>query len=79
MREKLVLAVSSSAIDAHRLLELDELATILGRSPRTIRNDLRRRPQAVPPRVLLPGSRLLRWRTEDVRRWLAQHVEGARA
>lgn len=52
------------------LLNLDELASVLGRSPSTIRRDLRRNPDAVPPRLLLPGTRLLRWRQSDVERWL---------
>ena len=64
--------------DCNRLLDLRELASLLGRSVETIRKDLRRRPEAVPPRLLLPGTRLLRWRLVDVTDWLAMHVEGAR-
>lgn len=64
--------------DSNRLLDLPELASLLGRSVETIRKDLRRRPEAVPPRLLLPGTRLLRWRLVDVTTWLAMHVEGAR-
>lgn len=61
------------------LLTLDELATILGRSPETIRRDLRRNPDAVPPRIQLPGTRLLRWRAADVEAWLDRLAkEGAR-
>lgn len=62
---------------AHALLDVRDLATILGRSPETIRKDLRRRPTAVPPRVLIPGTRQLRWRESDVATWLAKHAEGA--
>lgn len=64
--------------DEDRLLDLHDLANLLGRSPETIRKDFRRRPDAVPPRLRLPGTRQLRWRAVDVRTWLAQHVEGAR-
>ena len=61
------------------LLTLDELAAILGRSPETIRKDIRRNPDAVPPRLQLPGTRLLRWRASDVDAWLAVNVQkGAR-
>lgn len=61
------------------LLTLEDLAAILGRSPETIRRDLRRNPDAVPPRLQLPGTRLLRWRAVDVEAWLARHThEGAR-
>lgn len=58
------------------LLDLLELAELLGRSPETIKKDLRRNPLAVPPRLHIPGTRLLRWRRADVDAWLAQHVVG---
>jgi len=32
---------------------------------------------AVPPRLQLPGTRLLRWRLVDVTAWLAKYVVGA--
>ena len=54
------------------LLDLQALARLLGRSPETIRRDLRRNPDAVPPRLQLPGTRLLRWREADVAAWLDQ-------
>lgn len=57
-----------------KLLDVDELAQLLGRSAGTIKKDLKRNPSAVPPRVHLPGTRLLRWRPVDVERWLAEHV-----
>jgi len=57
------------------LLDLDDLATLLGRSPETIKKDLRRNRLAVPPRVHIPGTRLLRWRVTDVEAWLASYVE----
>lgn len=60
-----------------RLLDIDDIARILGRSPLTIRKDINRRPGAVPPRVRLPGTRQLRWRSIDVQNWLATHTEGA--
>ncbi|MEX3944815.1 helix-turn-helix transcriptional regulator [Paraburkholderia sp. BR10937] len=58
------------------LLDLHELAELLGRSPETIKKDLRRNPMAVPPRVNIPGTRLLRWRRADVEAWLAGFVVG---
>lgn len=57
-----------------QLISLRELAVRLGRSPETIRKDLRRNPCAVPPRVCIPGTRQLRWRDADVNAWLAQYV-----
>lgn len=53
-----------------KILTLDELAAVLKRSANTIKNDLRRNPGAVPPRMKLPGTRLLRWRLVDVQAWL---------
>jgi predicted DNA-binding transcriptional regulator AlpA len=52
------------------LLNVEELGQILGRSPHTLKRDLRRNPGAVPPRMELPGTRLLRWRPEAVQKWL---------
>ena len=52
------------------LLDLKEVAALLGRSPQTVKKDLKRNPMAVPPRLYVPGTRLLRWRPCDVRAWL---------
>ena len=60
-----------------RLLTVHDLKAILGRSVETIQKDITRRPSAVPPRVLIPGTRLLRWRASDVQAWLTKHVEEA--
>ncbi|MDR5750346.1 MULTISPECIES: hypothetical protein [unclassified Caballeronia] len=57
-----------------KLLDPYELAALLGRSPETIKKDMRRNPMAVPPRLHIPGTRLLRWRECDVEAWLAEHV-----
>lgn len=64
-------------MEVQKLLELTELAELLRRSPETIKKDLRRNPEAVPPRLQLPGTRLLRWRASDVDAWLEQHVQTA--
>ena len=56
------------------LLDLSALSRLLGRSPETVRRDMRRNPEAVPPRVQVPGTRLLRWREADVQAWLELHV-----
>jgi hypothetical protein len=57
------------------LLDLQDLSRVLKRSPDTIKRDLRRNPAAVPPRLNLPGTKLLRWRTVDVDAWLSTHVQ----
>lgn len=56
------------------LLNIEDVARLLGRAVQTIRNDLVRNPRAVPPLVRLPGTKALRWRAEDVERWTSQHV-----
>jgi hypothetical protein len=61
------------------LIDVNELARVLRRSPATIKRDLRRNPAAVPPRTTLPGTRLLRWRAVDVQRWLSTHSGAAGA
>lgn len=57
------------------LLDLNDLSALLGRSPETIKKDLKRNRLAVSPRLYIPGTRLLRWRKIDVDHWLASHVE----
>lgn len=57
------------------LLDLNDLAALLRRSPHTIKRNLRTNPDAVPPRLQLPGTKLLRWRQEDVQAWLAANVQ----
>ena len=75
----LQLSDAKAPVQTLPLLTLNELADILGRSPETIRKDIRRNPDAVPPRLKLPGTRLLRWRASDVDVWLALNVQkGAR-
>lgn len=56
------------------VLDLKDVANLLGRSPETIRKDLRRKPAAVPPRLVIHGTRLLRWRPVDVQSWLSERV-----
>ena len=57
------------------IIDLNELSALLGRSPETIKKDMKRNRLAVPPRLHIPGTRLLRWRKVDVDSWLASHVE----
>lgn len=59
----------------NKLLDLNELGIMLGRSSETIKKDIKRNRLAVPPRLHIPGTRLLRWRKIDVETWLAAHVE----
>jgi len=56
------------------LLTMVDVARLLNRNPATLKSDLLRNPRAVPPRVHLPGTRLLRWREADVEAWLCAHT-----
>lgn len=60
---------------SNQILDLQELSSLLGRSPETIKKDIKRNCLAVPPRLHIPGTRLLRWRRVDVDAWLAGYVE----
>ena len=56
------------------LLSVEDLAALLGTTANQVRN-ARRRGQ-LPPAMRLPGVGL-RWRLEDVERWIAQHAKEA--
>ena len=58
-----------------KLLDLHALSIFLGRSVETIKKDMKRNRLAVPPRVCIPGTRLLRWQPTDVDGWITEHVE----
>ncbi len=49
-----------------------ELGQLLGRATTTIRTDVSRKPQSLPPRLIIPGSSRLLWLESDVRAWLEQ-------
>ncbi|WP_442969187.1 helix-turn-helix transcriptional regulator [Pseudomonas sp. Q1-7] len=57
-----------------KLLTVDDLAEILGRSAGTIKNQHSKTPAKLPPVCRIPGAGRLLWRREDVERWLLQHV-----
>lgn len=57
--------------DDSLLLSISDVAAILGRAEGTLRNDLIRNPSAVPPSVVLPGTKCRRWRKSDLEAWLA--------
>ncbi|PTS86095.1 hypothetical protein DBR00_07250 [Pseudomonas sp. HMWF032] len=59
---------------ASPLLTVEDLAKYLHKSVTTIRSDVSRNPQCLPPICRLPGTKRLLWRLEDVERWLAGYV-----
>ena len=54
-----------------KLLKINDLAKILCKSPVTIRVDVSRRPETLPPRLVMPGSNRVIWAESDVNEWLA--------
>jgi predicted DNA-binding transcriptional regulator AlpA len=51
-------------------LDIWELGELLGKAPDTIRRQLRSDPRSVPPRMHIPGTKMLRWRKGEVDTWL---------
>ena len=48
----------------------EELGKIIGRSTKSIQVDATRRPETLPPRFVIPGTRKVRWRICDVKDWM---------
>lgn len=57
-------------------LTIKDLAVILKKSEKTIKNDVSRAPERLPPRLKIPGSDKVLWRANTVREWLAKHETG---
>lgn len=55
----------------NRLLDKVALAQLLNVSVHALN---KRKPHELPPRVDLPGCRLIRWRIEDVRVWINSRI-----
>lgn len=57
-------------IDNIRMLRAEDLAPLLGRAVSTIKTDVRRRPETLPPRFKIPGSNRVMWLEADVLAWI---------
>lgn len=60
----------SSADDLPEVATIDDIAKLLRLHVNTVRADLHRRPESLPPRLLLPGRRTVRFLKADVLAWL---------
>lgn len=47
-----------------------ELSTLIHRAVPTIKSDINRKPESLPPRIVIPGSKKLVWLESDVLHWL---------
>ena len=59
--------------DPDRLLTVEDMERYTGRKASTIRVDVTRRPETLPPRWHIPGTRLVRWRLGDVVEWMREN------
>lgn len=59
-----------AGFEGYELIGSIQLGQILGRSPKSIQIDASRRPESLPPRFVIPGCRLVRWRKKDVIEWM---------
>ena len=55
-----------------RTLSIEEVGGLIGKAPRTVREDMRRRPNTLPPFVALPGSKKQVFLEATVLEWLTQ-------
>lgn len=58
-----------------KTLTLEELAEILHKSPHSIKSDLKRNPECLPPVLQIKKAKRLLWRLSDVEKWLEDQVE----
>lgn len=56
-------------------LGIEEMAKIVRKTPKTVSEDVTRRPESLPPRLIIPNSRGVLWRKIDVEQWLADRVQ----
>ena len=54
----------------YKLLDVKELSLKIRKTVRTIQVDVTRRPETLPPRLIIPGGRKLLWLDTDVDKWL---------
>ena len=61
-----------------RTLNVTELSTLIHRAVPTIKSDINRKPESLPPRIVIPGSKKLVWLESDVFHWLEKCREVAK-
>ncbi len=53
-----------------KTLTVHELSAVIHRKVPSIKSDLSRKPESLPPRIVIPGSSKLVWLESDVLKWL---------
>lgn len=67
----------SASLVSPPVINLDQLAQLIGKSPKSILADRSRAPHRVPPACTAPGTRTPLWITAEVVDWVARHREPA--
>lgn len=62
-----------------KTLRAEDLAKLIGRAASTIKTDVRRRPETLPPRLRIPGSNRVLWLESDVAEWLRKCREAEKS
>lgn len=62
-----------------KVLNIDQLAVVLGKQRSSISTDITRNPHAIPPFFKLPGSRKPLWLEDTVDAWLLTQARKANA
>ena len=52
-----------------KLVDIDYMAKLLHKTRSTLEVDVTRRPESLPPRIIIPGSRKVLWLESDVNKW----------
>ncbi len=63
---------------ALKMMKAEDLAPLLGRAVSTIKTDVRRRPESLPPRLKIPGSNRLVWVEADVIEWINEQRKASK-
>lgn len=58
------------SLDDVRVLGVEDLAKLLHRTVETVKTDIRRKPESLPPRLRVPNTKRLLWLESDVIAWV---------
>ncbi len=56
-----------------KIVGIKHICELLNKTERMIRADIVRRPQCVPPSIIILGTTLLLWKTDVIDDWLDKH------
>lgn len=62
--------MNTKTLEDLETIDASYLGKLIGRSTKSIMVDVSQRPETLPPRLVIPGSRKVLWRVVDVREWM---------